>query len=225
MALRYYLYISDSKVDMLLPQIAPRLGAKRTSEVDVDIKVVTVKRTVETPDEGRVKRLERVVAYLEKHGELGTVDEPGEYFAGRLPMRWGPFPGDGASSLVFFGGATQRTFVGLGGSGRHLIGSLPDSAAGTGVSASSVPSILGSLDAEDATVVEAAGAGRDALVQGDHAAFTTVHRGVGRLLGPSQNIEFIAKRLLRGPSPFPEDDPPEGMSVLLGSPIYVALAD
>lgn len=229
MPLRYYLYISDSKVDMLLPQIAPRLAAKRTSEVDVDVKVVTVKRTIETQDEGRIARLERVVAHLEKRGDLGTVDEPAEYFTGRLPMRWGPFPGDGSSSLVFFGGETQRTLLGLGGSGRNLIGSLPNPNDGIGISSSSLPSILGSLDAasdaDDEAVVEAAGAGRDARYQGDHAAFVTVHRGVRRLPGPSQTIEFIAKRLLRGPSPFPESDPSEDMSVLLGSPIYAALAD
>jgi hypothetical protein len=39
--------------------------------------------------------------------------------------------------------------------------------------------------------------------------------------GPAQNVEFVAKRLLHGPSPVPGDD----RSVLLGSPVYVALFD
>lgn len=226
---RYYLYISDSKVDMLLPQIRRRSGGKRTTEIDADIKVLAVKRTVESRDEGRIARLDRVVAYLRKHGELGTVDDPREYFQGRLPMRWGPFPGDGSSTLVLFGGETPRTLVGLGGSGRHLIGSLSNSAGGVGVSSSSMPSILDTLDAaseaEDVAIVAAAGVGRDARVREDRAGLVTVHRGVRRLPGPPQEIEFIAKRLLHGPSPFPESDPSKEMSVLLGSPIYAALVN
>ena len=38
--------------------------------------------------------------------------------------------------------------------------------------------------------------------------------------GPDQNLEFVAKRLLHGPSPTTD-----GVTVLLGTPLYVAQVD
>lgn len=86
MSLRYYLYISDSKINIPLQQVDPGFGRKRTSEVGVGAK---------------------------------SPSEPGQYVRGRLPMRWGP---PGAEQAVYFGGGTERTIVGLGGSGGHLLG-------------------------------------------------------------------------------------------------------
>ena len=48
MSLSYYVYISDSKVDMLLPQIDPGFGAKRQTEVGVNLSVLSAKRTSAT---------------------------------------------------------------------------------------------------------------------------------------------------------------------------------
>jgi hypothetical protein len=47
-----------------------------------------------------------------------------------------------------------------------------------------------------------------------------VHRANEAMPGPDQNLEFVAKRLLHGPSPTSP-----GVDVLLGSPLYVALVD
>jgi len=38
-------------------------------------------------------------------------------------------------------------------------------------------------------------------------------------------VEFIAKRLRHGPSPYPELDGGRSLRVLVGSPLFVALAD
>ncbi|WP_035700912.1 DUF7019 family protein, partial [Glycomyces tenuis] len=38
-ALRYYLYISDTKLDMLFDQIDPRQRRRLSAEVDVDLKL------------------------------------------------------------------------------------------------------------------------------------------------------------------------------------------
>jgi hypothetical protein len=225
---RYYVYISDSKIDMLLSQIAPGFAAKRTSEFSLNLKVLSAKRTAEPPEADRIARLERVVRHLHDYGDLGSIDKPGQFFWGLLPVRWGPFPGAEPSSLVFFGGRTDHTVVGLGGSGRHVLGSPPNGDR-PGTLLSSMPTILDQLstasDAEDELVVEAAGDVHGVLDRADRAALATVHRAVRQFKGAAQNVEFVAKRLLHGPSPFPESDPRAGMAVLLGSPIYVALAD
>lgn len=216
MSFRYYLYVSDSKIDMLLPQIDSAFGTKRGSEIGVNLSVLSAKRTAERTRDGRIARLERVLWYLHDYGDIGSVDEPGQFFWGLLPMQWDLFPGH--ASLVFAGGWTEHTVVGLGGSGRHLLGAVPNVEA-QDTAWSQLPPMLDRLasDLEDELVVETAEQSANFLDRADQAALGTVHRAVGRLHGPAQNVEFVAKRLLHGTH--------DGISVLLGSPIYVALVD
>jgi hypothetical protein len=211
---RYYLYISDSKVDMLLGQIDPALTRKRTSELTVNLKVFGAMRGVESPaGADRTARLERVVRHLEDHGDLGSVDEPGQFFWGLLPMRWGSFNG---TSLVYFGGHTDRTTVALGGSARHVLGSPAGGPDVPGLSPSLMPSMLAGL----AAGTEEADALDGGPEQADAAALRTIQLTSRKLRGPAENVEFVAKRLLHGPS-----SDGDGTSVLLGSPLYVALVD
>jgi hypothetical protein len=104
---KYYLYISDSKVNMLYAQAGPGTDASRDS----------------------IDKLDTVLADLACADRIGTVDEPKEYFAGAMPMRWGPcafpaVPQLTPSPLVYFGGATEKTIVGLSGSATHVIGEV-----------------------------------------------------------------------------------------------------
>ncbi|XVV39644.1 DUF7019 family protein [Streptomyces sp. CA-100214] len=220
MAFRYFLYVSDSKIDMLLPQIDPGFAAKRTTKYGVNLQMVAAERTTESAQPDRFARLERVVCHLQDHGDLGSVDEPGQFFGGVLPVSSGALPNGGDASLVFFGGWNDHTAVGLGGSARHLLGSVPGVDASQAPS-SLMPTILNQLGAgselEDEEVVDAVG---DGLARGHRAALATVHQAVRRLsrTSPAQNVEFVAKRLLHGTDP-------DGVTVLLGSPIYVALVD
>ncbi|TDD74228.1 hypothetical protein E1293_29870 [Actinomadura darangshiensis] len=48
MSLRYYLYISDAKIDMLLPRVDPGFGRKRTSEVGMSVTLLA-KRLLHGP--------------------------------------------------------------------------------------------------------------------------------------------------------------------------------
>ncbi|MCE7003763.1 hypothetical protein LWC34_13135 [Kibdelosporangium philippinense] len=212
MSFRYYLYISDAKIDMLLAQIDPAATNKRTSEISVGVSAAKAKRTVETTGD-QVGRLERVVRHLNEHGDVGTVEEPGQFFWGLLPMQWGPMVTDNGSSLVYFGGRDERTIVGLGGSAGHVVGA--EHADQRPPSPSLLPVLLDMIDDREP----------EPGVDLDEAALASVHRANSRLRGPVQNVEFLAKRLLSGPSPYPELDGRDDMSVLLGSPLYVALAD
>ncbi|WP_333751053.1 DUF7019 family protein [Streptomyces sp. IBSBF 2394] len=216
MSFHYYLYISDSKVDMLLPQIDPAHATKRGSEVGLSLSVLSFKKTAEQPPHDRTARLERVLRYLQDHGDIGSVDQPGQFFGGLLPVQWGRFPG--ATSMVFAGGRTERTVLALGGSGRHLLGAVPNIDQAD-PAWSHLPPLLDGLasDMEDEMLVEAAEQPGDHLDRGDAAALATVRRAVDRLTGPAQNVEFVAKRLLHGTV--------EGQPVLLGSPVYLALVD
>ncbi|WP_255638840.1 SAVMC3_10250 family protein [Amycolatopsis sp. DSM 110486] len=201
---------------MLLPQIDPGFAAKRKSEVGVKLSVLSLKKTAEHGGNDRVGRLERVLRHLEEHGDIGSVDEPGQFFWGLLPVQWGRFPG--ADSMVFAGGRLDDTVVALGGSGRHIFGAVPN--VDPGPAYSHLPPMLDGLasDLEDELLVEAAEQpSADPLDRADRAALTTVRQAVDRLTGPAQNVEFVAKRLLHGTL--------DGVPVLLGSPVYIALID
>lgn len=213
---QYYLYISDSKVDMLLAQIDPALTRKSTSEFSLNLKIFGAKRGVESPGADRIARLERVVRHLEDYDDgLGSVDEPGRFFWGTLPMRWGPF---NQTSLIYFGGSTKHTIVGLGGSSKHMF-DPPTQPADQALARSVMPSLLDGLatEPEIGDLFD-----RDF---GDDDVLRAVRIANDGLRGPAQNVEFVAKRLLYGPSPAPELDEYKGTSVLLGSPLYVALVD
>ena len=209
MSFRYYLYISDSKIDMLLAQIDPGLTRKRTAELSLNLKIFGAKRGVEQPaGADRIARLERVVRHLQDFGDLGSVDRPGQFFGGLLPMRWGPFYG---TSLVYFGGDTGRGTVGLGGSARHVMGGS-GSHDGQELARSVTPRLLDGLTA-DPEIGELLGVGS----RTDEEVLRAVTLANAGLRGPVENVEFVAKRLLYGTV----DD----RLVLLGSPLYVALAD
>lgn len=212
MALRYYVYISDSKVDMLLEQVDPAFARKRSSEVGMSLKVVSAKRKVETPASERVARLERVVRDLDDHYDVGTVDDPGQYFRGRLKLRWGSLDN---APVVYFSGSTERTVVGLGGATGHVVGTKgPAEQADVVFAPSSMPGLVAGLD--------------KALADNDEVppnVLGSVHMANRMVRGVEQELEFLAKRLAHGPSPYPELDAKPGMQVLLGSPLFVALAD
>jgi hypothetical protein len=215
-SLRYYVYVSDSKVDMLLQQVDPGFAGKRTTEVGVSLKFVSAKRSVEAPVSDRVARLERVVRHLDDFCDVGSIDEPGQYFRGRLPMRWGPLA-SGQASLVYFGGSTEHTIVGLGGASGHVLGAPAPAAAEAGqvFAPSTMPGLVAGLAAAVTADGEAV----------PTSALASVHLANRLLRGAEQDVEFLAKRLLHGSSPYPELDARDGMTVLLGSPLFVALAD
>ncbi|MET7704898.1 SAVMC3_10250 family protein [Micromonospora sp. NPDC005413] len=228
MSFRYYLYISDAKVDMLLSQIDPGYHRKRSAEFSVNLTFVGAKHTVESPAADQVARLERVTRYLDDHADVGDVDAPGQFFRGLLPMQWGIVPTTNERALVYFGGRTEDTIIGLGGSPFHVIGaSPPDPASHAFGGSSTMPALLDGLVEGDDTDLDP-GVLNDGITGADAAdaqALASVHRAGTRLRGPVQNVEFLAKRLLSGPSPYPELDGRPGMTVLLGSPLYVALVD
>jgi hypothetical protein len=204
-SLRYYYYISDAKVDMLLPQVDPGFAAKRTTEFGIGLNPFSGKSKREaTPD--HVVRLERVIRHIDDFCDVGTIDEPGQYFRGRLAMRVHQAPG-----FIYFAGATEDTVVGLGGSSGHLTaGAKPKDDEGFG--ASTLPGMVQGLTAIS----------DDEAPDGALELAYLAHR---QMRGDEQEVEFIAKRLRHGPSPYPELDGGRSVNVLVGSPLFVALAD
>ena len=202
--LKHYLYVSRTKVKMLYAQIPSAHRHNLASQLNVDLPLDQTTTPAEgIADDALLTETKLVVQFLEDQGKVGTVEKPNAYFKGQLPLRWGPYAEDLACELVYFGGATEKTTLGLGGSLKHVLGQL-----GGSYPSSSCPShasfIVDVLTHQLSTAADDDLS--DYLLEGIESAST-------HMSGPEENIEFVARKLFF-----------EG-GVLLGSPIYAALAD
>ena len=72
--MKYYLYISDAKIDMLFPQVPHQIKKKTASEFKLDLKLFSASRKSETETEvSNIARLEAVVEFIRGFGNLGTL--------------------------------------------------------------------------------------------------------------------------------------------------------
>jgi hypothetical protein len=109
MAVRYYIYVSDSKLDMLSEQIPPPLRQRVAAELKVDVKVFSLSLRQTQSSETRTAKLRLIEAYIDENDLAGTVDEPKAYFRGSLEMRWAPIGLDWRKpTTVFFVGQTEK---------------------------------------------------------------------------------------------------------------------
>ena len=226
-AMKYYIYISDAKVDMLFPQVPHDIKKKVATEWKMDLKLLSASRRVETESEdNRIARLETVVEFIRRYGNLGSIEQPDQFVEDILPMRWGPL-GDGDIQLVYFAGKVDHTVVGLGGSMKHVIGSSLK--GGCGMSAEPT------LALEEIFAREGKNEIRDSLASDDREserdAFELVLEATRSTLGPLQLVDFMAKRLMFwNGDVWPGESDNErnrlsGTRILLATPLYVALVD
>jgi hypothetical protein len=208
-AMKYYIYISDAKVDMLLPQVPHQIKQKVATEYGLDIKIFKAQRSVESESEdNRISRLEAVLSFIQEYGKVGSVCKPDDYIEDVMTMRFVNL-GDN-DSIVYMTGHQNDTVVGLGGSAKHLISARPDDASGI-----RFPSLsIGILDFVTKRLAAKEVAGPHDLDE--------LHRMI-RLEelvrdDPSMRIDFFAKSLLKTPEPF------AGKNGILATPLYLALA-
>lgn len=116
--LKYYLYISNTKLNMLYQQIEATGKSKRAIEWKANVAFASAsvkKETEKAPHQE--ERLRRVTEEIEASGQVGTVDEPNLYVKGTLPMRWRFYKDagrpEGEPPLVYFGGRTDQTYLDL----------------------------------------------------------------------------------------------------------------
>ena len=77
--IEYYLYISESKVNMLFPQIPQETKGKLGAEVEASLGVLKAKVKSEKesqPKENLIAQLQAVVDYLKRSEQPGSVDKP-----------------------------------------------------------------------------------------------------------------------------------------------------
>ncbi|HEU0012902.1 MAG TPA: SAVMC3_10250 family protein [Longimicrobium sp.] len=225
---RWYLYRSATKLDMLYNQFAQ---TSRRLTGNVSIEVPGLKASFGTPNDESPSVEEQwalVERELRKRNLVGTIQEPKEYFAGKIPMRWGLFDDQGNrpqgdAPLVFFGGIdrAEEIIVGLGGSSVHVVG---HEGATSTYSRSTSPAIVswilaGLADAEPQCLWGDPEGERQQVLQG-------VAIALHYLRPPTLTLQFLAKTLLAGKIWGHEHM--TGLSTargLLGTPLYVCMVD
>lgn len=211
--LRFYVYISDSKVDMLYGQIPPGLLSRIGAELKIDLKVLSVSIRERPNDETRFGRLRVVENYLRRNETIGSVSEPAAWFEDRMIMRSSIYR-SAPGGLLYFSGQRDGTVVALIGSGRHLVGQQPQPPE-MHLPFSHLPYLLSYLrDEIPQTGQETQDDERWALSEIAH--FSRAVTGV------RQPSVFLARRLLTGEITF-EDG--ETVQAVVGTPLYVALDD
>jgi hypothetical protein len=225
---RWYLYRSSTKLDMLYNQFVATSGPFSGS---VSLEVPGIKASFGTSKDeppSEEERLALIENELRKRDLVGTIQEPREYFAGEIPMRWGLFDDQGCrplddAPLVFFGGVNkvEEIIVGLGGSSRHVIG---HEGASSTYSRSTSRAIVrwvlaGLVDEEPISLWDDPEAERQQVLAG-------VGIALHYLRPPTQKLRFLAKTLLAGRILGHEHM--TGFSNargLLGTPLYVSMVD
>ena len=205
---KFFIYISDMKVDMLLAQIPKNILNRIAADLSINLGVISVTLKQKQNEQTRYDKVKLVTNYIEKHVDVGDIDYPKTYFKATIPMRWGPYlDGD---NLVYFGGETSNTIFGLGGSMHHVIGE--EKGQSPTHSGSLTPVILSTLEKEQANSPDQHMDDLEAVKMMTEA-----------MKGPLQCLEFLGKRLIDGLIPLDYSDQSSPKKhVLLGTPIYVA---
>jgi hypothetical protein len=232
--MKYYIYISDAKVDMLLPQIPYEAKKKIATELKIDFKVFSASRKTEQgEDTNRITRLEAVSKFIFEYGDVGTPDDPGEYIADTLSMRWGPlgYWESKDTPIVYFGGVTENTLVGLTGSEKHVLGNTSTGSFYAGSNHIVLVYSLArryKLNPKDQSKVLKLEQSLNEMEMSLHSrpmsepiierlTIDAVYHASHEIHGPEQRLEFLAKRLFYGEA--------HGRKVILATPLYVAMAE
>ncbi|MGW0534747.1 DUF7019 family protein [Streptomyces sp. NPDC003032] len=219
--MRYYIYVSTAKVDMLYEQIPPKLLRRLAVEAKVDLKVVSVAVQSPRTDTSTYDRLDLVETYLERESDVGWMSEPTAWFRGDLGLRIAGYGDANGPTLMM--GEDGDTLVALIGSAHHLIGYriAPDMHK---VGFSGLPSMFGLLrdfPPEWESQMNVRWRGRMASVGGD-SIMQEVAQCAGALTVPPVYCEFLARQLMRGT--VTREDGRE-LAVVIGTPVYVAMSD
>lgn len=222
--MKYFVYLSDSKLRMLYSQIEES-EAKRKLEWKLNFKFLSTSRSTEKSSAlSKHRQLEAVIKALDEQGQIGTIEEPADYFRGTCSMRWGMFNDvqkpENESPLVYFGAYPPNCILGLGGSAKHVQGFEGSSST---TSRSATPYIVHHL--LQGLEIPSEGWNSSPNYDGDEGqTFEAIALATSQLRGPLERFEFVAKTLLKGTTRHSIVTNGERRNCLLGTPLYVAYA-
>lgn len=130
--MRYHLYLSEAKVNMLYPQIV-RSSRSAGGEVGFDLKLIKVSRRTDSTREPSVyEKLAAVEEWIYAREPVGTVEEPDAWIYGRMTLMATILKLEGSKSQsdlsdgpVLFVDSNHSPHILMGGSVQHLVGTDP----------------------------------------------------------------------------------------------------
>lgn len=208
--LRYYIYVSESKVDMLYAQIPKSTRSNLEAELKINLHLVDVAFKEKQFDDTLYSKLGVVEEYLNKQEEIGSVASPKEFFKGSAHLQWARI----SDRIVFFGGKINDTAIGLGGSLQYVLGNSSKDIEKGGIS--HTPGLVSFLYKElQLRILEPLPELTDEA-QEEKAVSATDWWAKELSQVAIQKFDFLAKRLLCTQI--------HNHNVLLGTPVYVAMA-
>jgi hypothetical protein len=222
--MRYYEYISDSKVDMLFPQVPRSILEIVSVELGINIGIFDAKVTIGgKTDSNRVARLMAVEKYLISSEKIGTVSAPTSWFRGSEPATSFSLPLPPDQTVVFFLINSPSYTVALGGSPQHIIGNVVPK-SDFEYSKSHLPSLLGSLNSLMEKCVNLPDDGLPYSAHSGVTDFGSPHPWTqiicdlsDRQNMPKQDVSFLARKIV--------SEEYCGKTITLGTPLYVTSGD
>ncbi|MBA2670093.1 MAG: hypothetical protein H0U67_06975 [Gemmatimonadetes bacterium] len=214
---RYYQYISDDKVGVLLPQFDR--GSRWRTNLRLSVGEIAAEIHSEPRElTSRVARLEAVERHLRRACRIGTLEEPASWFGGSCLGRIAYFTEDPRGVFVF-APVGHRLLV-IGGSAKHLIGVKRKQRIEGGYSffprmieallhSTTISLALQPPDEESMANPTTTVAG------GERAWGHLVEYALRDLRAPRQRYEFLAKRL--------HTVPYRGLEILVATPLFIAV--
>lgn len=206
--MKYYIYRSAPKIDMLWEQLDAKAVEKYSAELSINLGLVSGGIKSQPTEKNLHARLEIVLKNLQDERTVGGLDSPSAFVAGELPMTWQELEFYGKSSaqrMVLFSGfdPVAKILVGLVGSAAHVTGMNDTESASLGYAQPAFWNrIIDELTTPDEEELKENLYDLDNMID-----YQARRRDDGP---PKQSLEFVAKTYLATDN------------FIVGSPLYVA---
>lgn len=212
--MKYYVYISATKVDMLYTQIPKKFLKNIAGTLTIDFKLIKTEFSEIPPQETLIYKLKIVEKYISNNEMVGTAEDSKNYIKDTLNMNWGPF----SEEMVYFACCKKNLVLGLGGSLKHVIGNVGNAVSNAHSTFPYIYAALKNKDIENDVVLSSTNQSFESTV------LSAVKIASSQMEGIEEKMSFLAKRLLcsTGEGSNHNQVP---RTTILGTPIYVALED
>ena len=202
--LKYYIYLSQTKVDMLFPQVPAVFLKGAEAEITVNLGLASAALKSRSLEDGKelAGRAAAVCSYIRRYEVVGDVSLPKRWIAGTGMLQWGVVKGCG-SDLVLFGGKVAEKSLALIGSRESVIGEVKTAEANHA--------------ALHYKLIKTNTMGKDGMGKNVKPSDLSYQKDIDIALQAlpktMTNLEFLAKVL--------HDEP----TCLVATPLYVAIVD
>jgi len=220
--MRYFIYISDSKVEMLFPQVPGAVKKTVATELGFDLKIFSGSVGSEHATlDSRVARLQAVEQHILSKEQPGDGSSNSSWIHGTFEV----CVVDMSDDAALFVSSNPSLTLAFGGSSKHLIGAVPRAGAPPYSYLQALVNCLETyveqwpefaLESSESRLRHHLGSG---ISQGFDAWVTVIRHIALRMEGPKQTVEVLAKRLVS------EDLGSESGVVCLATPLYIAMVD